>query len=172
MKKTARQSFLFLCGLILWMTCFGTSVIAGDCLPDCMSVTNCWHMGENPSTPACGIYLAACQQKCRNSSNGSYGAIAYSTKNGAYGFSDSWNNRKKAEKIALDYCSQHSKGCKSMVWFSDSCGAVASDGKKATWGQASSVSAAERQALDKCNEGFFGFFKKHCEVKVYHCSSS
>jgi len=54
----------------------------------------------------------------------------------------------------------------------DRCGAVASDGEKATWGQASSISAAKRQSLDKCEEGFLGFFKKHCEVKAYHCSFS
>lgn len=167
MTKTTTRSFLFLYGLTLLITCFRTSAIAGDCLPDCMSVTNCWNMGANPSTPACGIYLAACQQKCRNNSKGVYGAIAYNVKTGSYGFSNSWDNREKAEKTALGYCSKYGKGCKSMVWFSNSCGAVASDGKKATWGQASSVPAAERQALDKCNEGFF---KKHCEVKVSHCS--
>ena len=173
MTKISKRAFLFSFGSILLMTFCRTSAMAGDCLPDCMSVTNCWNIGANPSTPACGIYLANCQQQCRNSNKGaSYGAIAYSIENGAYGFSDSWDNREKAEKTALDYCSQHGKGCKSMVWFSNSCGAVASDGEKAAWGQASSVSAAKQQSLDKCEEGFFGFFKKHCEVKVYHCSFS
>lgn len=139
----------------------------GDCYRECMEMHGCQ---SSMDSGYCSGTQARCSTECRNAAKEkSYGAIAYSKKNGAYGFSDGRENQKKAEQAALKYCTEHGSGCKSEVWFYNSCGAVASDGKKiVTWGQADSEQAARQQALDKCSKGLF--FKRKCEVKVSHCS--
>lgn len=167
MTKTSKP-FLVLCvGLMILLARSAISE-AGDCFSDCVNASNCSSLSSEHNSAYCGDAVSRCQTQCLFSTDKSYGAIAYSVKNGAYGFSDSWKDRKAAEKAALKYCSQYGKGCKAMVWFYNSCGAVASDGKKAAWGQGPSAQAASQQALDKCSKGFF--FKKHCEVKASHCS--
>ncbi|HXV27737.1 MAG TPA: DUF4189 domain-containing protein [bacterium] len=147
------------------------SAFAGmDCYRDCMDASSCWSARSGENVSYCSSTQARCSSDCRNQGNSnqrSYGAIAYNAKSGAYGYSNSWEDRKKAEQTALKYCKQYGSGCKSEVWFYNSCGAVAADGRKVAWGRADSAREANRQALEKCNKGFF---KKHCEVKVSHCS--
>ena len=178
MTKVAKQS-LILCAGSMFLLIFSSVSEAGDCYTDCVNSSNCSSLSSDHNSAYCGDAVSRCQMTClqkTDDSHDSYGAIAYSVKNNAYGFSDSWKDKKEAQKAAMKYCSQNGKGCKNMVWFRNSCGAVASDGKKASWGYGPSIQAAQKQALDNCNKGFsFGFFlglyfKKHCEVKVSHCS--
>ncbi len=146
------------------MTAAGSSLKAADCLRECMDASGCWSSRSDENVSYCSGTLVNCQTKCRNQK--SYGAIAYSKKNGAYGFSDSWNNQKQAEKTALSYCAKQGSNCETMVWFYNSCGAVAADGKKTGWGQSSSKEAAGNQALEKCRKSG----GKKCGVKISHCS--
>jgi hypothetical protein len=115
----------------------------------------------------CSGTSARCSTECRNSPNNkSYGAIAYSAINGAYGYSDRWDNQENAEKTALKYCSEHGSGCEMIVWFYNSCGAVAADGNTVTWGQETSETEAKRKALDECRRAG----GQNCEIKISHCS--
>jgi hypothetical protein len=103
---------------------------------------------------------------CRQSSQKSYGAIAYSAKDKGCGWSFGWNSQSKAEQVALDNCSKRGSQCKGIVWFSNSCGAVASDGDIVTWGQASAKRTAEQSALEKCIKAG----GKKCAVEISQCS--
>lgn len=136
-----------------------------------MDVSGCWNAEPGVNVSYCSDTQARCSSACLDqgpSGRGKiYGAIAYSKENGAYGYSHGWTNQEKAEKIALTNCSKHGPGCKSVVWFYNSCGAVVSDGKYVTWGQADSAQIAMKQALDKCNRHFF---RGKCEKVVSHCS--
>jgi hypothetical protein len=98
----------------------------------------------------------------------SFGAIAYGKASDAFGFSYGWDNRSKAESVALENCAQHGSDCEVMVWFDRKCGAVAarSDHQYVYWGLGNSDSAARSIAMNECN-------KDHgpsCAVKVSKCS--
>lgn len=144
------------------------SLFAADCYRNCMSASGCWNsMGESENRSFCSGMQATCSTQCRHSSSGkAYGAIAYSTKTESYGYSDHWDNQKKAEKTAMKYCSESGPGCKVMVWFYDSCGAVAADGKKTGWGQDYSEGTARGSALKDCQKSG----GKNCAVAASHCS--
>ena len=167
MTPALKQSVFLLASLIISCT-ITTAFAYADCYRDCMDQSGC---GSSMDSSFCSGTQARCSTDCRDKGPGGsgkiYGAIAYSAKNGAYGYSHGWTNKKKAEKVALKNCSQNGKGCKSRVWFYNGCGAVAADGSKVTWAQDSSEQAAMKKALDKCKRGLF---RKHCEVKVSHCS--
>ena len=161
-----RSLLLFVSMFISFMT-VPAFAYAADCYRECMDVASC---GSSMDSSYCSGVQARCSTDCRNQGpNGAknYGAIAYSGKNGAYGYSHGWTNKRKAEKIAVKNCSENGKGCKARVWFYNSCGAVAADGGKVTWGQGSTAQDASKKALDKCKRGLF---HRHCEVKVSHCS--
>jgi len=173
MTKQVRQTHFLCMGLMILLTgvTVDTAFAYDDCYRDCMDQSGCWSVGPESSGSYCSGTQARCSSDCLDkgpSGRGKiYGAIAYSKRNGAYGYSHGWTNQKKAEQVALKNCKENGSGCDVEVWFYNSCGAVAADGKKVAWGQGSSEQAASQQALEKCNKGFF---KKHCEVKVSHCS--
>lgn len=146
---------------------FVPPAFAGDCYPDCMNASNCWGPGA-PNDSYCSGTQVQCSYQCSHQQNGgkSYGAIAYSAKDGGYGYSDGQGDQKQAEKTALKYCKQHGKKCESLIWFYNSCGAVAADGKKVGWAQHASSSAAQQNALQFCRKQG----GKNCEIKVVHCS--
>jgi hypothetical protein len=170
MIKIAKRFFFLFTGTTMLFCVFTSAFVYADCVQDCMDSHGCG-VGQNTSGSNCNVYQYRCLSDCLDSgpSGGRkiYGAIAYSRKNGAYGYSHGWKNQKEAEKVAIKNCKENGKGCKSEVWFYNSCGAVASDGKHVTWGQASTPRAAMQQALDKCNKNWF---KGKCEGKVSHCS--
>jgi hypothetical protein len=94
-----------------------------------------------PSPPACSVRVWACTS--------TYGAIAYSTSTRAYGFAYNYSTRAQAESAALGYCAQ--SDCGVVVWFSNSCGALATapTGQWAT-GLGSSGDFAQASALAAC----------------------
>lgn len=156
-------------GLVLFLAPAPASAL--DCYSACMDASNCWSTRSDENVSYCSGIQVRCSAECRNSGPGggpkSYGAIAYSKKNGAYGYAHGWTNQKKAEAVALKNCKENGSGCKKIVWYYNSCGAVASDGRNVTWGQAGTSREAVQQALDKCNKKLF---KGKCENKVYDCS--
>ncbi len=170
MTKLMKISFLLFIGMVV-SSMFTATVALADCYRDCMEASGCWSTEPGVNVSYCSDTQARCSSDCLNkgpSGRGKiYGAIAYSKENGAYGYSHGWTNQKKAEIVALKNCSEHGSGCKSMVWFHNSCGAVASDGRHVTWGQADSAQVAMKQALDKCNKSFF---RGKCKNVVSHCS--
>src|SRR3989338_5865201 len=155
---------------LLFFACFGAAdARAADCYTECLQVSGCWKPEPGGNVSYCSDTQARFSSSCRDSgpSGGGkiYGAIAYSKRNGAYGYSHGWTSRKKAEKVALKNCSDNGSGCKSVVWFYNSCGAVASDGRHVTSGRDSTSRIAAEQALGKCNKSFF---KGKCKAVVSH----
>ena len=168
MKKMKRPFYFLFAGAVVLLTFFAARASAGDCYVDCMLASGCWGARSDENVSYCSDTEATCTVRCMHAGGRSYGAIAYSPKNGAYGFSDSWPDQKKAEETALGYCSKNGKGCKIQVWFYDSCGAVAagSGGRKTGWGQGDSAGEAGQQALEKCKKSG----GENCEIKTSHCS--
>ncbi|MGO9097725.1 MAG: DUF4189 domain-containing protein [Bryobacteraceae bacterium] len=162
-----RAMFIALAALGVWLpavTFYPTPVLAEDCLPECMHTHGCW--GGGMSETYCRLELIDCQQMCNAKTQRSYGAIAYSTKDNACGWANGWNSQKKAEQVALDDCSKRGPGCKSIVWYSKGCGAVAADGNIVTWGTDSTKQQAEYRAMDECKkEG-----GKKCALQASQCT--
>jgi len=95
-----------------------------------------------------------------------YGAIAYGRASGAWGYSDHWGNRAKAESVALANCGKHGSDCTIMVWYERQCGAVAAAGTNAFWGLGDGVGAARGNALAKCVQAG----GRVCAIKAAQCS--
>ncbi len=168
MKTNARKNILFCAMTALFMAFSSASAFADNCYMECMDAAGCWSSRSDENVSFCSGMTATCSTRCRDGNGGgkSYGAIAYSAKDGAYGFSDSWKDRKSAEKTAVKFCSKYGKKCEVLVWFYNSCGAVAAGGKKTGWGRADSLADAQKQALAKCKKSG----GKNCEIKASHCS--
>ncbi len=138
-----------------------------DCYRDCITAAGCGIAGENSDQTSCSGAQARCSTDCRHGSDdGTYGAIAYSAADEAYGYSHGWDNQKQAEKEALMQCGQHGKNCEVMVWYSRSCGALAADGDKYGWGQNDVKARAEETAKKSCEKSG----GKSCEIKTSQCS--
>ncbi len=150
---------------VIALSAFYTSNVFADCYDQCMSIKGCWHKGQTYSS-YCGSAEVNCEAECwrKEEQVKAFGAIAYSQNDGSYGFSHGQENRKEAERVALGYCGQYGKNCKAMVWFYNSCGAVAANDRgKTGWGRADTEEAAQKKAMKSCG-------KKNCEIKVSHCS--
>jgi uncharacterized protein DUF4189 len=89
-----------------------------------------------------------------------WGAIAYDSKSGAYGFAVDVKTKREAESGAFAKCGSN---CDLIKTFRDSCGVVAVGGKRVTWETGASREIAETKALKKCGDG--------CAVKVWACTS-
>ncbi len=96
-----------------------------------------------------------------------YGAIAYSTKSGAFGFATDYAAQKSAERDALSECKTRGGGCKATIWFKNACGsfALGDDGWGASWGATPEKSKSE--AIIECKKE-----TKNCEVRKTICTSN
>ncbi|MEM8854676.1 MAG: DUF4189 domain-containing protein [Devosia sp.] len=96
-----------------------------------------------------------------------YGAIAYSSRTGAYGYSYDYSSRGAAERRALRECRKRAGGCVIATWFRNSCGALATaprGGWGAHWGN--NRRQAQRKALRRCRqEG-----NNNCRIAVVTCA--
>jgi Domain of unknown function (DUF4189) len=116
----------------------------------------------------CVEYRQTCYGDPGQGSSGpstSYGAIAYSPKNGSYGYSDHYANRAQAEDRAKSECG--ASDCEVATWFFNHCGALAAS-SNGVWGADHSGNARTAQALAQARclkEG-----GTDCEIKVTHCA--
>ncbi|CAN7486447.1 DUF4189 domain-containing protein [Rhizobium sp. LjRoot30] len=94
----------------------------------------------------------------------SYGAIAYSRRTGALGWSYDHPSRRSAERAAMGNCG---RGDCKVLWFRDACGAVAAgpDGWGSGWG--TNRRRAEREAVNSCSQ-----YSYDCEVIRWQCSGA
>jgi hypothetical protein len=94
-----------------------------------------------------------------------YGAIAFSSSTGKYGYSFDHTSRANAEARAMYECSARGRGCKVAIWFKNACGAVAtgSNGWGSAWGQ--TRNAAERAAINNCRQ-----YTQQCRVLAWSCT--
>jgi uncharacterized protein DUF4189 len=89
-----------------------------------------------------------------------WGAIAYSTKTGSYGFAVDRRTRREAEMEAFRQCGSN---CDLIRTFRDACGAVAAKPNRVSSDTGASREIAQMKALKKCGSD--------CAIKVWACTS-
>jgi Domain of unknown function (DUF4189) len=135
------------------------AIARADCVDDCQRAYGGY--GTDQSIEQ----LQECYRlQCANAAK--YGAIAYSQKNGAYGFSYDVNSAAVANQRALADCTKNGEGCKLVLSFSNNCASLAADDKnRFAVSQAGSRTQAQDDALTACNKGGRG-----CDIKVWTCA--
>ena len=88
-----------------------------------------------------------------------WGAIAYSSSSGAYGYAVDRKTRREAESEAYRQCGD----CDVIKTFRDSCGAIAEKPGKFAWQTGASREIVERKALQKC--------AGECRIAVWACTT-
>jgi hypothetical protein len=90
---------------------------------------------------------------------GKYGALAFQKDTRAYGYSFDQPTRIAAENRALAECG---KGCVSILWFANGCGALAASQQRYGAGSAPTRDHAQKLAHERCGKG--------CRTLVTTCS--
>jgi len=89
-----------------------------------------------------------------------WGAIAYSSKTGSFGYAVDKRTKRDAETEAFSQCGSN---CDLIRTFRDACGAVAAKPNRISSDTGASREIVEMKALKKCGGG--------CTVKVWACTS-
>lgn len=89
-----------------------------------------------------------------------WGAIAYSSKTGSYGYAVDQRTKRDAETEAFRQCGSN---CDLIRTFRDACGAVAAKPNRVSSDTGASREIVEMKVLKKCGGG--------CTVKVWACTS-
>ncbi|MGB5081361.1 MAG: DUF4189 domain-containing protein [Burkholderiales bacterium] len=89
-----------------------------------------------------------------------WGAIAYNTRTGAFGYAVDAASKRNAETEAFRQCGSD---CDLIRTFRNACGAVAARPKKAAWDTGASREIAERKALTRCGGDA-------CKIAVWACT--
>jgi serine/threonine-protein kinase len=95
-----------------------------------------------------------------------FGAIAYSPRTGADGWAKDHPSRRAAERAALSGCRQHAKDCRSVMWFKNGCGTLATSAKAYGWGWGTTQELADAEAIKACGKHASG-----CKVKRQVCTA-
>jgi hypothetical protein len=90
-----------------------------------------------------------------------WGAVAYNSKTGAFGYAVDRTNKRDAEAEAFRQCGSD---CDLIRTFRNSCGAVAHKPRKFAWETGASREIAERKALTRCGG-------EPCKIAVWACTS-
>jgi hypothetical protein len=139
-----------------------TFYATADCFSNCMAY--CWNGGSETDPEYCRDALYRCHIECEVGN--SYGAIAYSAKDQGVGWSRGSDDLSKAKKAAMDNCAARGSACKLLVWFNNSCGALATDGNIVRWGTALVKHNADQRALAECKKAA----GKECAIQASVCS--
>jgi len=89
-----------------------------------------------------------------------WGAIAFSSKTGSYGYAVDRRTKREAETEAFRQCGSN---CEMIRTFRDACGAVAAKPTRASSDTGATRQIAEMKALKKCGGD--------CAIKVWACTS-
>jgi len=93
-----------------------------------------------------------------------FGAIAYSSSTGRYGYSYNFADRGQAESEAVSNCGR--SDCRIKVWFKNACGALATGNRGASgWAWNTSKSDAVSRALRECSNRGSG-----CQLTSWACT--
>jgi len=95
----------------------------------------------------------------QKASKGRWGALAYSTKTGAYGYAVDRTTKRDAETEAFRICGTN---CDLMRTFRNGCAAVAARPKRVSSDTGASREIAEAKALRKCGD--------NCKIAVWACT--
>ena len=104
------------------------------------------------SSLSCKLAGDDCLFKCDTEapSTKNYGAISYSRESEFSGTSHGFSNRASAEARAQTECAIGGRDCKVIVWFWNSCAAIAVGGDVVAWGRDPSLRVAKASALNEC----------------------
>jgi len=91
---------------------------------------------------------------------GPWGAIAYSTRTGAYGYAVDRATKRDAETEAFRICGTN---CDLMRTFRNGCGAVATRARRVVSDTGASREITEAKTLRKCGDA--------CKIAVWACTS-
>jgi len=168
MKQAVRILILLSAGFLA-RPVFIPTADGADCVVECMERSGCWS-GRSVSDPgSCNNMPQLCQIQCKGKSGTGWGAIAYSPKEKASGWSAEQDFKGTAAQVAMQYCAQdHGSACAVQVSFFNSCGAVAADGNTIGTGTASTKATAEQTAMAVCARSG----GKKCEVEESACSGA
>ncbi len=131
--------------------------------PDCHPVAS--------AALACGAILmlavalmnpaAAAAPKSGKYPDRPWGAVAYHSKTGQYGYAVNYRTRRAAESEAFRQCGND---CDLIKSFRDTCAAIASSGRHYAWDTGASREIAEMKARKKCGG-------EACKVVVWACTT-
>ena len=105
------------------------------------------------------LALAADPASAQKTGKGLWGAIAYSTKTGAYGYAVDYAAKRAAETEAFRICGTN---CDLIRTFRNGCAAVATREKRVASDTGASREIAQAKALRKCGD--------RCTIAVWACT--
>ena len=108
---------------------------------------------------AVALTMLAGPASAQKTGKGLWGAIAYSTKTGAYGYAVDYATKRAAETEAFRICGTN---CDLVRSFRNSCAAVATREKRVASDTGASREIAQVKALRKCGD--------QCKVAVWACT--
>lgn len=121
--------------------------VAADCWANCdADYYSCVRAYEERS---CATTRSICTQRCLFTKN--YGAFAHSAESDVYGYAFGYETQEGAERRALSECGEDADDCEIVLWFWNTCGALAQD-EAGTYGTAwgDGAGAARAAALADC----------------------
>ncbi len=95
-----------------------------------------------------------------------FGALAYSPRTGATGWSHDYDTRRGAERRALNGCRDNASDCRVAIWTKNACAALAV-GRNGGWGSYwhTNKAKAKSRAIRECRKR-----DKGCKVKRWICT--
>lgn len=108
-----------------------------------------------------GCVFAADAAAARAAKKQFWGAIAYSSKSGAYGYAVDMKSKRDAEAEAFRQCRSD---CDVIKSFRNNCGAVARKERRFSFSLGATRQIAEQKALEKCGSS-------GCSIMVWACTS-
>ncbi len=118
---------------------------------------------SKPLAPSAFLALAlsfvACSAVAQKPPKALWGAIAYSTKTGAYGYAVDYATKRAAETEAFRICGTN---CDLVRSFRNGCAAVATREKRIASDTGASREIAQAKALKKCGD--------RCTIAVWACT--
>jgi hypothetical protein len=97
---------------------------------------------------------------------GEIGALAYSRRTGALGYSYNYDDEDDARQRAMSECRKYSNDCKIARTFTNVCVMVARDGTKLGWAWGYETDERQRRAINQCR----GDGGRNCKVVTKFCT--
>lgn len=111
--------------------------------------------------------LAYCAFAAPAAAQGTYGAIALSTKTGAWGTSYNYDTESGARNRATSECRKHADDCRVFRTFQNVCAALASDGSgNFGWAWGYTNNERRRRAIQQCRDQG----GQDCKIETTFCT--
>jgi hypothetical protein len=160
----AKIGVIFLSSVCLVWPALLSADVDESCVTKCMEGSGCWSGGSVTMPDYCSNRPELCNIEC---STDSWGAIAYSWKEKASGWSYGQSNRTDAVRMAMQACAKEGGAkCILQTSFNGICGSVAADGDLVAWGNADTKPHAQQRALAECAR----LGAKKCALQAAVCS--